>query len=94
MSNIKQQIIPILKKYHIKKAALFGSYARGDYHEKSDIDILFAPPKEMSLFGYIGAKQDLEKELGKDVHLVSYRAIHPLTRDSIMEDEQILYEER
>ena len=94
MKNIENIIISVLKKYHIKKAALFGSYARGDFHKKSDVDILFVPPRDMSLFEYVGVKQDLEAELGKEVDLVSYRAIRPIIKESILKDEHILYEER
>ncbi|MDO8610783.1 MAG: nucleotidyltransferase domain-containing protein, partial [bacterium] len=44
MKQIADQIIPILLKYRVKRASLFGSYARGDFNDKSDIDILFEPP--------------------------------------------------
>lgn len=39
MKNIIVNIIPILKKYGVKKAALFGSYAKGDFDDQSDVDI-------------------------------------------------------
>ena len=38
--RIKEKILSILKKYGIKKAALFGSFARGEQKPDSDIDIL------------------------------------------------------
>ena len=38
--DIEIRVIPILKKYDVQKAALFGSYARGDETEDSDVDIL------------------------------------------------------
>jgi len=41
VDTIEEQIITVLKKYGIKKAALFGSYVRGYYRDNSDIDILY-----------------------------------------------------
>lgn len=37
--DIKRVIFPIAQKYQIEKVYLFGSYARGDYNKKSDIDL-------------------------------------------------------
>ena len=43
--DIIDKIIPILKQYPIKKAALFGSYAKNEQTEASDIDIIVSMPK-------------------------------------------------
>ncbi|MBL7061044.1 MAG: nucleotidyltransferase domain-containing protein, partial [Actinobacteria bacterium] len=40
IEEIKKKILPILKDYRVKKIGLFGSYARGEIKENSDIDIL------------------------------------------------------
>ena len=40
VEEIKSLIIPILKRYGVKKASLFGSFVRGENTERSDIDIL------------------------------------------------------
>lgn len=75
MNKIVPLIAPILKQYNIPQASLFGSYARGDFNEQSDIDILFDPPQKMSLLDLAGLKIELEDALGKKVDLVSSRAI-------------------
>lgn len=41
MKDITDNIIPVLKKYGVKKAALFGSYARGDFDDQSDIELKY-----------------------------------------------------
>jgi uncharacterized protein len=46
ISSIKKKIIPILKRNHVVKAGIFGSYARGEAKRKSDIDILVQFKKE------------------------------------------------
>lgn len=92
MDKITVKIIPILKKYGISRASLFGSVVRGDTHKNSDVDILVELPKGMSLFGFVDLKMDLEKNLKKEVDLVTYRSIHPLLKNRILKEQKIIYE--
>lgn len=87
MDDITQKIIPVLEKYGVKKAALFGSYARGDYDEKSDVDILIQPPKKMGL-KFFGLKHSLEDTLQKKVDLVSYNGIDKYLKPFILEHQK------
>ena len=84
MDTITQKILPVLEHYGVKKAALFGSYARGDYDEKSDVDILIQPPKGMGL-EFIGLKHSLEDTLQKKVDLVSYNGINKYLKPYILQ---------
>ena len=86
IESIKKKAIPVLRKYKITKAGIFGSYARGDYKKNSDIDMLVQPPKGIG-FGFIGIQFELEKKLKKKVDLISYRAIHPLLKERILKEE-------
>ena len=70
--SIKKQIMPILKRQGVIKAALFGSIARGEMKKNSDIDILVKLKKGKSLFDFVGLKLELEEKLGKKVDLVTY----------------------
>ncbi len=56
---------------NIVRIGLFGSAARGDMGEKSDIDIV-VQLKTQDLFDLIGIKLDLEEELRTPVDIVSY----------------------
>jgi len=94
MKQIKDQIIPILLKYGVSRASLFGSFARGEETDKSDIDILINLPKGMSLFGFADLKMELESKLERDVDLVTYRSIHPLLKNSILKEQEIIYEKK
>ena len=87
IEKIKEKIIPILKKHKAIKAGIFGSYARGDYKEKNDIDILMELNKNLSLDEVIMIKIDLEKVLKKKVDLVEYETIRPELRESILKEE-------
>lgn len=89
MNNIKKlkpKIVKILKKNGVKKAGVFGSYARGEQKKDSDIDILIEPPKNIG-FGFARIEFELEDAIGKKVDLLSYRAIHPLLKKRILKEE-------
>lgn len=86
MKQISDQIVPILIKYGVKRAALFGSYARGDYDEKSDVDVLFEPPQGMGM-GVVSLHRDLEDSLKKKVDLVSYNGISKYLKKYILEGQ-------
>lgn len=85
-NKIKAKIIKILKKNGIKKASIFGSYARGEQNKKSDIDILIQPKKNMG-FEFFGLGEELEEKLGKKVDLLTYKSIHPYLKEYILRDE-------
>jgi hypothetical protein len=84
--NILKKIVSTLRKYNVTKAGIFGSYARGEAKKTSDIDILIKYPKGMGL-EFVGVKLELEERLGKKVHLVTYKSIHPLLKDRILKEE-------
>ena len=92
INTIKKQIVPILKRQGVTKAALFGSVARGEFRKKSDIDILINIRKDKSLLDIVRLELELEEKLGKKVDLVEYSAIKPLLKDIILRDEKIIYE--
>ncbi|SMO94635.1 nucleotidyltransferase family protein [Gracilimonas mengyeensis] len=87
LDSIKKKIRPILKKYGIKKAGIFGSYARGD-SIANDLDLLVKIENKISLLTFIKIQQELEDELGIDVDLVEYETIKPALRDEILKDEE------
>lgn len=82
--NIKNKIIRILLHFGVKKASLFGSYARGDFDEKSDIDILIEPPKSMGI-SFITLKHELEDSLHKKIDLLTYNGLSPYLKKDILE---------
>ncbi len=85
--EIKYKIIPLLKKYNITKAGIFGSYATNSATEKSDIDLLVELGNKMSLLDFIGIKFELEDLLGRKVDMVEYKCIKPMIKDRILQQE-------
>lgn len=84
--TLKKKIIPILKKYKIKKAGIFGSYARGEAKKRSDVDILVQLGKPLG-FEFAGMAIELEEKLKKKVDLVTYKYVHPKLKDQILKEE-------
>ncbi len=91
MDKITVKIIPILKKYGVSRASLFGSVVRGDTHKKSDIDILVEVPKDKSLFDMMDIQFELEDVLKKKVDLVEFKGIKPALRQSILSSQLPIY---
>ncbi len=76
----------ILLKYKIKKAGIFGSYARGEQKKNSDIDVIILPTRNMGL-EFVGLEMHLSKALKKKVDLVSYNGLSPYLKDDILKQE-------
>ena len=89
VDEIKKIILPILKSHEVKKAGIFGSFARGDMSGESDIDILVDIPGDRSLLDFIGLKLEIEDAIGKKIDLVEYDTIKPAIRKIIL-DEQVV----
>lgn len=85
--DIQNKILPILKEYNIIKAGIFGSYARGDFKKKSDVDILIKLDDKYDLLELIGIKLKLERILNKKVDLVEYNTIRKELKKRILGEE-------
>jgi len=85
--EIKKKVVPLLKKYGVVRAGIFGSYARGEQTKKSDVDLLVKTRKGTSLIDFIGIKHAAEEVLGKRVDMVEYTALKKMIKDRILNDE-------
>src|SRR3989344_4334824 len=83
--RIAVKIRPVLKKYKVSRADLFGSVAQGEMKPDSDVDVLVDLPRGGSPLGVVHLKQDLERLLGRKVDVVTYKSVHPYVRDYIFE---------
>jgi len=72
LSFLKEYKENNMKKYHIVKMGIFGSVARGNATENSDIDIVVELEKQ-DFFYLLDIKEDIENEFHKSVDVVSYR---------------------
>lgn len=70
-------IKPLLEKYHVKAIYLFGSYARGEANEDSDMDFLVFGGEGFKLTSVLALGEELREILKKDVDIFEIREINP-----------------
>jgi len=90
LEEIKVKIIPVLRRYDVRKAAIFGSYVKGEEREDSDIDILVEFKGEKSLLDLAGLKIELEETLGRKVDVLTYNSLHPLLKEKILQEQKVI----
>ena len=91
---MSQIIADYFKTKPVLKAWVFGSYARGEQREDSDIDILILPDKSQhfSLFTLSEIYEDLKDLLGCEVDLITEGGLMPFARESADRDKILIYE--
>ena len=91
LDEIKAIAAPIARQYGVAAMYLFGSYARGDMTNDSDIDLRI-DKGSIRGFQLAGLLLDLEDSLGVPVDLVPTTSLDSHFLDSIRKDEVLLYE--
>ena len=79
---------PDLSAEGVTHVALFGSRARGDYSEKSDLDLLLEvdPASRFSILNLVGVERIVEQALGIQTNAFMRRSLDDGFRDSIKND--------
>lgn len=95
VGEIRKTAAPIAERYRLKKLSLFGSYARGEATEASDIDVYAELPEGFGLFRLGGLQNDLEDAFHKEVDIVTDGMLNDSLSaemaQNIREDEVVLY---
>lgn len=100
LEEIKRRLVPVFEKYRVKRAFLFGSYARGDATPESDIDIRVEKGDNDCLCGLLeesGMYLDLREAAGREVDLLTHypdSIYSRIFRDSMERDEVVIYDDR
>lgn len=89
--EIKNKAVPIAKKYNINSLSLFGSYAREEQNNNSDLDFLIDTNGKMGLLEYVAFYQELEKVFGCHVDVVSSGIDDKSFLNRIEKDKRVLY---
>lgn len=84
LEQYQQIIVPVLKKYMIKRAAIFGSFAKNESHRYSDVDILIEPEKGFTLFKFLQLEGEISELIKRKVDLVEFSAIKPSIRTEVL----------
>lgn len=83
----------ICRRYLVAELSLFGSAARGEEREDSDLDILveFLPESQIDLLEYSALMQELSQLFATKVDLVSKRGLKPRIRSAVLAEARLLY---
>lgn len=91
IEEIKQQIEPVARKYCVSTIWLFGSYARGEANENSDVDLLIEGGWIRTIFQLSSLRLELEEVLKKPVDLITVDNNNEDFLRKIRQDAVILY---
>ena len=92
LEEIKSKAIPIAERYGVESLSLFGSYARGEADDKSDMDFLILKGDISGLMAYCGMIADLEDMFQCHVDVVIKSAIKDKEfLEEIEKDEVLIY---
>ena len=83
IEEIAEKVRPIAERYNLGKVYLFGSYARGEATEDSDIDLLVDAEKIKGMFALGGLYSDLEEALDKKIDMVTFGQIEQSRGDPL-----------
>lgn len=87
------RIAAICRRYYVRELGIFGSMARGDAREDSDIDLLveFQPDAPIGLFEFDDLERELASTLDRRVDLVSKRGLKSRVRGEVLADLKVIY---
>ena len=82
----REEIIEIARRNGFTNVRVFGSMARGDDTEESDVDLLVSLGPEIVRWGIGGLQIQVQELLGRKVDVVTDDSIRPLMRDRILSE--------
>ncbi len=92
IDELKEKTIPIAEHYGIRSMSIFGSYARGEADENSDVDLLVDKGELRGLIQYFAFVHELEKKLQCHVDVVTTGIQDQNFLESIAKERILLYE--
>jgi len=96
IETITEAVVPIAKTFDVLKVGLFGSFARGEATENSDIDLIISYDKDnlkMRGWYFFGFGLAVEEALERKVDVLTYKGIEAsILKQYIMPDEVTIYE--
>lgn len=84
IEKYKQLILPVLKRYAIKRAAIFGSAAKGNMTRNSDVDLLIEAGDGFTLFTMLQLEEDISGLIKRKVDIVEYGALKSSIKNEVL----------
>lgn len=86
----RAEILAIAERRGLRNVRVFGSMARGDASDDSDVDLLVSAPRGTSGFALGGMLMDVQSLLNRKVDVVTDRGLHPALRERVLREAQPL----
>lgn len=93
IEEIKAIVEPIARKYGVERVYLFGSYARGDVTENSDVDLRVDKGSLKGMFALCGLYTEIEEALQIKVDVLTTGSLEDDFLRKIQKEEVLLYAE-
>lgn len=87
----KERLLDLCRQYHVVSLKVFGSVARGEERNDSDVDILVRFSRPLSLLALVRLERELSELMGRKVDLVTEQAISPYIRSSVLASAREIY---
>jgi len=88
------KLIEICREHDVAMIGVFGSMARGEASDQSDLDLIVRFSKRKSLLALVALERQIATALGRKVDLLTEAAISPYLRERIMRELKVIYEAR
>ncbi|OGU66325.1 MAG: hypothetical protein A2499_15620 [Stygiobacter sp. RIFOXYC12_FULL_38_8] len=86
LRNKKEDILKLAYIFGVKEIRVFGSVARNEQNDNSDIDLLVEMEKNKSLFDRLDFKHEIEQLLQQKVDVISIKAIRGRLKENILKE--------
>ncbi len=93
IDDIRRIAAPVAAAHGVKSILLFGSYARGQATEQSDIDLRVESDRINDLFSWGSLYSDLQAAFQKNLDLITSKNLEAGFLDRIRQDEVLIYEQ-
>lgn len=86
----RAEILALAERHGVRDVRVFGSMARGDADDLSDVDLLVSLPPERTGLALGGLLMDVQDLLRRRVDVVTEASLHPAFRDRVLDEAQAL----
>jgi predicted nucleotidyltransferase len=86
LNELGKRVTPALRRHGVVRAGVFGSAARGEAREDSDLDVLVEFEAGRTLFDLVDLRDELTRLLGRPADVVTYQSLHPRIRERALHD--------